>query len=445
MTVGGLRRRLPAEYGWVIVATLSITETVTWGIVYYGFPVFLRPMEQDLGASRVAVTGAFSVGLGVSALAALPVGRWIDRHGARGLMTGGSCLATLLTFAWSRVETLPALYAVWVGMGFAMAATLYEPAFAVVVSWFPRGRDRALLVVTLAAGLASTIFMPIEAWLLSWVGWRRALTILAIVLGVITIPMHAALLRRGPGASASPRVASASVARAPGMTLGAARRTVVFWVLTAAFFVSNFATAALSTHLIPFLADHGYSATVAATAIGWMGAMQLPGRILFVPISTRLGARVMVATVFLAQALGTGQLPFLGLIATLIPFIVLQGAANGMATLARATSIAEIFGTRHYGAIAGAVALGANGARAIGPVGASLLWVGLGSYPSVFWAARRGARSGGPRRAGCRRRGQARRVTPSQTRPPDRRQAWHRFVKHLATPPCGPAGKTFRA
>ncbi len=57
-----------------------------------------------------------------------------------------------------------------------MAATLYEPAFAVVVSWFPRGRDRALLTVTLVAGLASTIFMPIEAWLLTPVGWRSALT-----------------------------------------------------------------------------------------------------------------------------------------------------------------------------------------------------------------------------------------------------------------------------
>ena len=89
-------------------------------------------------------------------------------------MTAGSCLATLLTFAWARVQSLPALYAVWFGLGIAMAATLYEPAFAAVVSWFPRGRDRALLTVTLAAGLASTIFMPIEAWLLSRVGWRSA-------------------------------------------------------------------------------------------------------------------------------------------------------------------------------------------------------------------------------------------------------------------------------
>ena len=86
--------------------------------------------------------------------------------------------------------------------------------------------------------------------------------------------------------------------------------------------------------------------------------MQLPGRLLFVPISARLGARVMVAAVFVAQALGISQLPLLGVIGTLMPFILLQGAANGMATLARATSLAEFFGARHYGAIAGAVASG---------------------------------------------------------------------------------------
>src|SRR2546422_7083029 len=66
-------------------------------------------MEADLGWSRVEITGAFSVGMGVAALAALPVGRWIDRHGARALMTLGSCLATALLLVWSRVESLPEL------------------------------------------------------------------------------------------------------------------------------------------------------------------------------------------------------------------------------------------------------------------------------------------------------------------------------------------------
>jgi len=367
----------------VIVAALSVTETVTWGIIYYGFPVFLRPMEQDLGASRVAVTAAFSIGLGVSALTSISVGRWLDARGPRALMTAGSVLATALTFAWARVESLPALYAVWFLMGLAMAATLYEPAFAVVVSWFARGRDRALLTVTLVAGLASTIFMPIEAALLELLGWRRALTILAVILGVITIPIHALLLRQGTAhASAS----AEDGAPTPSLTLGEAARTAVFWVLSIAFLVSNFATAAVTTHLIPFLVDRGYSAAFAAAAIGWTGAMQLAGRVLFVPISARLGARVMVAAVFVGQALGIAQLPLLARVGTLVPFIVLQGAANGMATLARASSLAEIFGARNYGTISGAVALGSNAARAVGPVGASLLLLGLGSYPAVFWA-----------------------------------------------------------
>jgi len=368
----------------VIVVAVSITETVTWGIVYYGFPVFLRPMERDLGASRVAITGAFSIGLGVSALAALPVGRWIDRHGGRGLMTAGSCLATALTFAWARVDSVAQLYAVWFFMGLAMAATLYEPAFAVVVSWFRRGRDRALLTVTLVAGFASTIFMPIEAWLLGRVGWRAALSILAVVLAVITIPIHALVLRRGRTLASTPSDAGGATS-APGLTLGQAAHTLVFWTLSIAFFIGNFSTAAVSVHLIPYLTDHSYSATVAAAIIGWMGAMQVPGRLLFVPISARLGARWMVASVFFGQALGLAQLPLITQIGTAFPFIVVMGASNGMSTLSRATSLAQIFGPRHYGAISGAVALGANGARAVGPVGASLLLVALGAYPSVFW------------------------------------------------------------
>jgi hypothetical protein len=106
--------------------------------------------------------------------------------------------------------------------------------------------------------------------------------------------------------------------------------------------------------------------------------------LIFVPISTRLGARWMVASVFFGLAVGLGLIPLIVLMRTAVPFAIIMGASNGMATLARATSLARIFGPRHYGAIGGAVALGANGARAVGPVGASLLLLALGAYPAVF-------------------------------------------------------------
>jgi MFS family permease len=373
------------DYGWVVVATLCVTETVSWGILYYGFPVMLRPMEADLGWSRVEITGAFSVGMGVAALAALPVGRWIDRHGARGLMTLGSCLGTALVLLWSQVESRPSLYVVLGLMGLAMAATLYEPGFAAIVGWFPgRHRDRALLTLTIAAGFASTIFMPVEAWLVLRLGWRSTLLVLAAILAVLTIPLHAFVLRRPPQVGDSATDAPDAAVGMRGLTLGAATRTAVFWMLAGAFFVGNFTTNTVTVHLIPYLADRGYSPAVAALMIGWLGAMQVPARIIFASIANRFGHRAVTATIFFAQAAGVIQLALAARLPTLVPMVVILGAANGMATLARATLVADIFGPRHYGSISGAIALGANGARALAPVGASLLQVGLGGYERLF-------------------------------------------------------------
>ena len=372
------------DYGWIVVAGLCITETVSWGILYYGFPVMLRPMEAELGYSRVELTGAFSVGMGFAALASVPVGRWIDRHGARALMTLGSCLGVALVVLWSHVQSLPALYAVWGAMGLVLAATLYEPAFAAVVGWFTTGpRDRALLIVTLVAGFASTIFMPIEAWLVTRVGWRASLLVLAAILAVLTIPIHALVLRPPPRRATSP-AEPGRMSSIPGMTLSAAASTVIFWVLAVAFFFGNFTTNSVTVHLIPYLSDRGYSPTLAAVMIGWLGAMQVPARLVFAPIVARFGHRAATAAIFFGQALGLAQLALVSRLPTLIPMVVVLGASNGMSTLARATTVAEVFGPRHYGAISGAIAMGSNGARALAPVGASALQVAFGSYEPVF-------------------------------------------------------------
>ena len=130
-------------YGWVITIALAITETVSWGIIFYAFTVFITPMEIELGWGRTEMTGAFSLFMVISGLMAYPVGSWIDRHGGRWLMTGGSALASLLIIAWSQVTDLGVFYLIWVGLGVCAAATLYEPAFAVVTTWFVRRRSAA--------------------------------------------------------------------------------------------------------------------------------------------------------------------------------------------------------------------------------------------------------------------------------------------------------------
>jgi MFS family permease len=98
-----------APRAWSIVAALSVTETVSWGVVYYAFAVFLVPMQRDLGYSTAQLTGAFSIALLIAGVAGIPVGRHIDARGPRLLMTAGSIAATLLVVAWSQVHSLAAV------------------------------------------------------------------------------------------------------------------------------------------------------------------------------------------------------------------------------------------------------------------------------------------------------------------------------------------------
>jgi uncharacterized membrane protein YedE/YeeE len=65
-------------------------------------------------------------------------------------MSLGSAVGAVLLLVWASVEDLWVFYLVWAGIGLAMAATLYEPAFAVLAKWFERRRAQALLLVTLA-------------------------------------------------------------------------------------------------------------------------------------------------------------------------------------------------------------------------------------------------------------------------------------------------------
>lgn len=378
-------------YGWVLVGTLAVTETVSYGVLQYVFPVFLAPMEAELGWSRTAMTGAFSLAALVAGFAALPAGRWVDRHGARGLMAAGSVLATLLVLGWARVESLAAFYALWIGMGAAMAAVLYEPAFAVLATWFDRLRGRALTALTFAAGFASVIFVPLATWLVQAYGWRTALAWLAAILGACTILPHALLLRRRPrdlGLEPDGGASGGTDEMGPalrGVRALQAIRSASFRRLAAAFALSTFATTALAVHLIPLLLERGHSPAFAGAAMGAVGLIALPGRLVFTPLGTRWSRPAVTSAIFILQALGVAALLAGRGTAGVWAAVALFGAGFGAVTPARAALVAEFYGPLEYGRIGGAMAAFLALARAAAPVGASVLYVLGGGYTPVLW------------------------------------------------------------
>ena len=365
---------------WRIVGALSITETVSWGIVYYAFAVFLVPMQRELALSTAQLTGAFSLALLVSAVAGIAVGRYLDRHSPRGLMTTGSIVATALVLAWSQVDGPAAVYAVWIGLGLVMAAVLYEPAFAVVAKWFADDgeRRRALTALTLVAALASFIFLPLSQALIDAHGWRDALVILALILGAVTIPLHALVLRRPPRqrAHGHRHVAAGSAATV--------LRSAPFWLLTSAFFLASLTGISMTVHAIPYLLERGHDPAFAAFAVGLIGISQIPGRVLFAVASARLPRPAAITAVFATIAAGIAVIVGLpGSVALLIGFVLL-GMGNGMTTLARAAAIADHYGPAGYGTIAGVAAAVTTVARAAAPVTAALYATAAG-YTVLLW------------------------------------------------------------
>ena len=397
---GGVPPQRSFYYGWAIAGTLAVTETASWGVLYYAFAVFLVPMQEELGWSQPALTGAYSLGLLVSGLAAPLVGRWLDRHGPRGLMTIGSIVGAALLLVWASVEDLLVFYLVWVGIGLAMAATLYEPAFAVLAKWFERGRARALLLVTLAGGLASTIFLPLSAWLVEAQGWRGALFALAAILALLTILPHALVLRRRPedlgllpdgiGPTPSPREETARAPNEPraelrSVPLGVALRGLPFWLLVGALSLGTLSQAAMYVHLIPYLAEKGYGLGSAATLTGFIGASQVLGRVVLTFLEDRLPRDAMMAGIFALQAAALVVLIWsrnpLGVLMFVLPF----GAASGAVTISRALAVADFYGPAYYASIGGVVGMFVTGARTLAPVGAGAMSAALGSYAPVLW------------------------------------------------------------
>ena len=381
-TAGGHRHGF---HGWRIVAAFAITQTVGYGTLSYAFAVLLNPIATSLHASATAVTGAFTASVLTGALMAIPVGRWLDRHGGRALMTTGSLAATGLVIAWSQVRTLAQLYAVLIGIGLCAAMVLYEPAFAVIVSWFePARRANALLAITIVAGFASAIFLPVTGFLVDRYGWRTTLLILAGIHGAITVPLHALIVRKPP---TTHTIAGHPAPAVPGVAVRAAIRDSRFWCLAVAFIAHSAAVSAMTVHLVGFLTSKGHPATFAATTAGLLGVMSVTGRLAMTGAQRRISTTSIVAAVFAVQAVAAACLPALantraGAVAGVISF----GLGFGIASLARPALLADRYGTTAYATIAGILATPVTLAKAGAPLGAAALLSIAGGYTPVLAA-----------------------------------------------------------
>ncbi|MGW7786667.1 MFS transporter, partial [Streptomyces tricolor] len=358
---------------------LCATQIVSWGIVYYAFPVLNPQITAATGWPAGATTAAFSLGLVVSALAGIRVGRILDRHGPRAVMTAGSVLGVVSLLTVAASPNLLLFFSGWMLAGLTMASTFYQPAFAALTRWWAPDHVRALTIVTLAGGLASTVFAPLTALLAEHLSWRHTYLVLAAILATVTIPAHALALRAPwPEAPTAPAHAAAGAAEVG--------RSRPFLLLAAAFTLSSFAMYAVVVALVPLLLERGYTTSQAAWALGIGGAGQTLGRTLYAALARRTTATART-TILIALG-GSTTAAFAatpGPYVLLIAVSIVAGMVRGNLTLLQATAITDRWGAAHYGRLSGLLAAPATTAAALAPFAGAALATPLGGYGPLFF------------------------------------------------------------
>jgi len=362
----------------ILVATLACTELVSWGILYYAFGVLVEPMQRELGWSQGLLGGGLSLALLVSALLAVPVGRWLERAGARLVMGAGTLVGVLALWSWSHVAHPLTFYALMALLGVALACTLYEPAFATVVGALGPGRrtDVALLVLTIVGGFASTVFMPVTQALVARDGWRAALASLALVLLFATGPAHALVL---PGASAASADPAAPRPEPPPLERPRLLR------LALANLLGTVASTSLGVFLVAHLLERGHSAAFAALAASLIGFGQVAGRIGFTALFPRRALAFWSLTLFSTPALGLALLAEDAPAPLVLAAVFTLAMAGGAQTLGRAAFALALFPTQaftHVNAVLGRWSLLG---RAGAPLALGLLHDLCGTHGPGLW------------------------------------------------------------
>lgn len=349
---------------WRAVPVLGVTQILAWGSLFYPAVLTMPLIAADRGWSLAFAMGGFSVALLVTSFIAPAVGGAIDRYGGHVVMPLGSLLGAaglvLLTYA-----THPVAYmAVWMLLGVAIAASLYDPAFATLGRIFGAAARRPITALTLIGGFASTVCWPATQFLLTRTDWRGTYLVYAVLLALVAAPLHAFALPRSRSGHKSHADPNAELPSAPLPAKG-----LPFMLVAAGFAIYAFVPSGLAAHLLAIFQRQGIDANTVVLIGALFGPAQVGARVCEM-IFARNVHPLNVARLALAVMLfGFGLLAMLGFsIATATAFAILFGAANGLITITRGAVPLALFGAAGYGRILGRIAKPFQAMQAVAPL-----------------------------------------------------------------------------
>jgi len=389
------------HYGWVMVGVTFLTSIISAGAV--GAPgVFIVPLQKEFGWSTAEISSALSIRFVLFGLMAPFAAALMNRYGLRNvtltaLLTVVSAL--VLSLGMTEVWQLVLLWGVVVGIGTGMTALVLSATIA--ARWFAARRGLVVGILTASVATGQLVFLPLLASLTERMGWRTALGLMCVMLGVAAFAVLMVMRDRpsdvglrpfgddGKQPLPAPAPNNAPVLAAALGTLRDASKTRVFWILFATFFICGASTNGLvQVHLIPMCLDYGIPQVQAASLLAAMGIFDFFGTIVSGWLSDRYDNRYLLAWYYGLRGLSLVFLPFTSFSFYGLSLFAMFYGLDWIATVPPTVRLtAQRFGSERANLVFGWIFAGHQLGAAAAAFGAGLSRTLLASYLPAFFVA----------------------------------------------------------
>ncbi|NNC90852.1 MAG: MFS transporter [Acidimicrobiia bacterium] len=309
------------RYRWVILGVATIAQVGT-AVIYLGVGVLSGFIQERFELSG-AQTGLLITAIGIVPLFALiPVGRFLDHHSERHIITGGALVLGLGVAVASLVDSYLILLVVFTIAG-AGYATAQPGGSKVVAAWFPaRERGVAMGIRQTGLPLGGALAAATLPWIAESFGVRSAL-LTAAGASIGGGLLFFALYRPAP----APAATAYRLRRQLLVLLAEFRIRTAMW----AGLVMVSAQFSLLSYLMLYLRDvHGVALTRGAWMLFAAQMMGVAGRVILARWSDRLpsGRLTAVLASVVATAIGATTLAVLPS-GTAVPVLFILAAVIG--------------------------------------------------------------------------------------------------------------------
>src|SRR4051812_45069197 len=389
------------HYGWAMVAVTFFTALVSAGTV--GAPgVFIVPLQKEFGWTTAEISSALSIRFILFGLMAPFAAALLNRYGLRNMtltallvVVSGLIASLFMTKVWH----LMLLWGVVIGLGTGMTALVLGATIA--ARWFSARRGLVVGILTASVATGQLVFLPLLAHMTERVGWKIALGLICVMLGVAALAVLLVMRDRpadlglrpfgdeGTEPVPAPPPNTPPIMAAAFGALRDAAKTKVFWILFATFFICGASTNGLvQVHLIPMCLDFGIPQVHAAGLLAAMGIFDFLGTILSGWLSDRYDNRYLLFWYYGLRGLSLLFLPFTDFSFYGLSLFAMFYGLDWIATVPPTVRLtAQRFGPERANLVFGWIFAGHQLGAAAAAFGAGLSRTVWATYLPAFFAA----------------------------------------------------------